>query len=281
MANPYTSQALSGYNSSPPTDDGSATAANQVTWAKHKTKLADPIKTLAEAINTETLAAFGLTFGQGILTKSADYTVAAEDRGVLLSVTGTTTITLPAVATAGDGFPLLIVNAGSAVVTIDGNSSETINGSTTITLYPGDYALLTCDSSVWSAAGAISESGSFTPTFGGFSSDPSSPTVNWIKRRGMAIVDFDFTTGVSNATSFTITNWPSDLLVTGNQFDAPLGRVLDNNTKQTQWGTARIPTAGSTLTLYPDAATGNWTASSNKGFDTGGSRILYPLYNPA
>lgn len=59
MTNPYDSQSISGYNSSPPADDGSEVASNQVSWAKHKDKLADPIKTLSEAIDTETLDSFG------------------------------------------------------------------------------------------------------------------------------------------------------------------------------------------------------------------------------
>lgn len=58
MANPYTAVTISGYNATPPPDDGSQVSANQVTWAKHKTKLADPIKTLAESINTNVNAAF-------------------------------------------------------------------------------------------------------------------------------------------------------------------------------------------------------------------------------
>ncbi len=59
--NPYTSQTISGYNSSPPPDDGTQTVANQLSWAKHKTKLADPIKTLAESINTAVSATFAKT----------------------------------------------------------------------------------------------------------------------------------------------------------------------------------------------------------------------------
>ena len=50
--NPYTGQAIVGYNNSPPPDDGSVTSSNKVEWGKHKTKLGDPIKTLSEAINT-------------------------------------------------------------------------------------------------------------------------------------------------------------------------------------------------------------------------------------
>ena len=53
MANLYTSQTISGYNDNPPPDDGSKTADNEITWAKHKEKLGDPLRTLAEAINTE------------------------------------------------------------------------------------------------------------------------------------------------------------------------------------------------------------------------------------
>ena len=56
--NPYTSQSIAGYNSSPPPDDGSKTAANKLEWQKHIDKIGDPVKTLAEAIDTNVLAAF-------------------------------------------------------------------------------------------------------------------------------------------------------------------------------------------------------------------------------
>ena len=58
-SNPYSSQSISGYNASPPPDDGSQVVANRVTWSGIKTKLDDPIKTLSEAINTAVLSAFG------------------------------------------------------------------------------------------------------------------------------------------------------------------------------------------------------------------------------
>ena len=59
QSNPYVSQSASGYNASPPPDDGSQSAANQVAWSKHKTKLADPIKTLSDGINSAANTAFG------------------------------------------------------------------------------------------------------------------------------------------------------------------------------------------------------------------------------
>lgn len=147
MSNPYTSQSISGYNSSPPSDDGSQTSTNEITWAKHKTKLGDPIKTLAEAINTELVSAFGLIAGANVSSHSSNYTVVAGDRGKFLSVTGTTTITLLDIATAGQGFPLVIVNTGSGTVTVDGDTSETINGSTSITINPDAAIFLTTDGS--------------------------------------------------------------------------------------------------------------------------------------
>lgn len=55
--NPYSTQAISGFNTSPPPDGGEQTAANEITWAKHKTKLADPVRVLAQAINTEMVSA--------------------------------------------------------------------------------------------------------------------------------------------------------------------------------------------------------------------------------
>ena len=58
-SNPYTSQSISGFNSSPPPDDGSQSSANQVEWQKHIDKIGNPLKTLAEAIDAAVLSAFG------------------------------------------------------------------------------------------------------------------------------------------------------------------------------------------------------------------------------
>lgn len=61
---PFTPPALSGYNSSPPVDDGTVEAANQVKWSTIKTKLTDPIRTLAAALEAggAVATAFGKTF---------------------------------------------------------------------------------------------------------------------------------------------------------------------------------------------------------------------------
>lgn len=58
MTTHYTSVSVSGYNSGAPPDDGSTGSDNTVTWAKHKTKLGDPLKTAVEQVNTNLVSAF-------------------------------------------------------------------------------------------------------------------------------------------------------------------------------------------------------------------------------
>lgn len=149
MANPYTTVSVTNYNATPPSDDGTQASQNEITWAKHKTKLGDPIKTAVESINTNVLAAFAKIAFNGISTHSGDYTVLAADQGKILSVTGTTTITLIAAATALTPFHVTILNSGTATVTVDGNGTETIDGSLTLSLLEDEYAILVCDGSNW------------------------------------------------------------------------------------------------------------------------------------
>lgn len=83
-------------------------------------------------------------------TKTGSYTLLAADRGKIIDATsGTWTLGLLAVATAGIGFHVTFRNSGTGVITIDGNSSETIDGATTLKLNPGHEIILVCDGSGW------------------------------------------------------------------------------------------------------------------------------------
>ena len=152
VGNPYTEVSIANYNVSPPSDDGAQTAGNTVEWAKHKDKLADPIKTLAETTQTNITNAFDKRVMNGISTRTGNYTVLETDRGKVLNFTGgsTSTFTLLAAATAKTGFELIVTHTGTAVLTIDGATTETIDGSETIDLYPNQKAWLVCDGSNWS-----------------------------------------------------------------------------------------------------------------------------------
>lgn len=154
MSNPYSQPTLVGYNANAPSDDGSETAANTVKWSTHKDKHADPLKNFAQAVDSNVATAFGKIFGATISSQAGDYTIASGDQGKFVVFTASATATLLPAASAGNGFALAIINdAGSTnQVTIDADGSETINGDATITLNPGDAAILTCNGSAWNAA---------------------------------------------------------------------------------------------------------------------------------
>lgn len=89
------------------------------------------------------------------VAKSSNYTVVAGDAGSTIKATAALTLNLTAAATLGANFMFDVVNAASSngVVTIDPNSSETINGTATLKIFPGERATIVCDGSNWQAFG--------------------------------------------------------------------------------------------------------------------------------
>lgn len=146
MAIPYNSVSISGYNANPPPDDGSAQASNEISWANHKNKLGDPVKTALESMNTNLVTAFGLIHGSGVTSITSAHTLTTANRGKRLGVTNETTITLLPSATAGTGFPVTIANDdASAIVAIDGDSAETVGGVAILYLFPGESVTILAD----------------------------------------------------------------------------------------------------------------------------------------
>ena len=152
MTNPYTTQTIANYNTSPPADDASAVASNQVFWQKHLDKIGDPLKVLSEGINTELLSAFSKLDLNLIRAITANDTQLAADERKLISATNTITYTLLAAVTAGDGFTVTVLNAGTGVVTIDANLAELINGAPTIALSASAAVKLRCNAVGWDIA---------------------------------------------------------------------------------------------------------------------------------
>lgn len=262
MSNPYTQPSIAGYNASPPPDDGTAVASNQLQWSKHITKIGNPLKTYAQAIDAAVLAAFGLEFGAAVLTKTTHYIVTTNDRGRWIGVTGTSTITLPSAATVDDGFPLLVTNLGTAIVTIDADSSELINGALTLKLVPGDFALINSNGTAWTAAGRYTEYGSFVPTFSGFSVDPVDPVVRWVKNGNLVTVQLYIFEGTSNSINFIITNPPAAIEPDWNQLSFPLVAVVDNGGAPS-WGLIELNRVSDQWLIYYEA--GDFTNSGSKG----------------
>lgn len=101
--------------------------------------------TSAQALTAAQKAQGLANLAQVSATKTADYTVVANDRGGLIKLSGTHTLSLTAAATLGDGWRCDIRNTGTGVWTIDPNASETVNGLTTFNVYPGENMRLICD----------------------------------------------------------------------------------------------------------------------------------------
>lgn len=122
MGTKYSTNSASGYNSSPPPDDGSTGSDNLVTWEKHKKKLADPVKTLAEAINTDLVAWADVS----PTAKAINYTTLTSDHLRVIETTSSITVTLGATSSMGAGYEVT-VKAVSGTTTV--STGQTIDGS--------------------------------------------------------------------------------------------------------------------------------------------------------
>lgn len=98
------------------------------------------------------LAAIGSPFG-GYADKSSAYTVGTTDRGKIINCTAALTLTLPSIASAGQGFSVAVLNSSAGSVDVLPHSGDTINGDTTRELGPGDSVLFVVMGSAWRIIG--------------------------------------------------------------------------------------------------------------------------------
>jgi len=115
------------------------------------------------SINPTTIAGYGVINTSGTLSQahavssvsSSPRTVAAADRAATLVWTGAggATFNLTAAATLGNNFFVLLRNAGGGDITVDPNASETIDGSSTLSMQPGESAILVTDGTKWYSVG--------------------------------------------------------------------------------------------------------------------------------
>lgn len=98
----------------------------------------------AVATALATLGALGAAYA----AKTAAYTVVLADRGRVLDCTGTWTLALPAAATAGAGFSV-IVRVESGVITIDPSGAELVAGAATSAVSAEQAVLLICTGTAW------------------------------------------------------------------------------------------------------------------------------------
>lgn len=106
--------------------------------------------TTAAALAGAGLVAIGTLLNQACpsSSKNANYTLGTNDRAqLIISTGGTLTFSFTAAATLGSTWFTFIRNSGSGTLTLDPNSSETIDGASTLTLNQGDSCMVVCNGS--------------------------------------------------------------------------------------------------------------------------------------
>jgi len=128
MGSKYSSNSTSGYNSTPPDDNGTVSEANKIKYSTVKTKLADPVKDLADLINTELVTHFDV----GPTAITTNTTLGATHYNQIIQVSGSSvTLTLTDASTLGAGWYCRIINidASNTITIARATGGDTINGS--------------------------------------------------------------------------------------------------------------------------------------------------------
>lgn len=255
MTNPYTTQTIANYNTAPPADDASAVASNQLFWSKHKDKLADPIKVLTEAINTENVAAHAKFLGYVTNVQSTTYSIVAGDEWKIIECTGTFTLTLLPSATAGNGFTLGISNVGTGVITVEGDTSELVGGATNQSLAKtGDSLILQCNGSSHTIL-ADSRTSYEVAINEAKGTDIASATTTDI---GAATGNYVDITGTTTITGLGTVQAGTRRIV---QFDGAL--ILTHNATSLILPTsANITTVAGDVAIFVSLGSGNWKCTS-------------------
>lgn len=182
--------------------------------------------------------------GMVLTSKSANYTAVAADNNAVIRFSAAATLSLTAAATLGADWHVWVMADGGSVV-IDPNSTETINGATTITIPDGRSTLVICDGTNFRAFEdySVSDGTAAAPSYS-FTSDPDTGAYR------VGSNQYGISTGGTLRVTFDSTG-----LISTVPFDAPDG-------------TAAAPSH--TFTNDPD--TGMYSAGANTlGFSTAGT----------
>ena len=128
--------------------------------------------------------------------------------------------------------------------------------------------------------GSFNIGGSATAQFTGFSYDPASANIWWARYGQIVHMEFYFTTGTSDAISFTITGIP-EILRPRDDLNVNCEGMIDNGASVTAGaGNCTIISTG-VLSFRTTPHLGAWTNSGDKGFQTSGRHsIIYMLRQP-
>ena len=158
MVDLYSKPTISGYNSNPPPDDDSTTSDNAVSWSKHVNKLAGPIKTLVDSINTGVDTLADSLFGKAVTAQSANFNLATSDYGKLFKTSNAITITLLTGSDAGGNFVFAFYNSDATNNLTLGRNGVNINGAASnLTIYPKTGGIAFSDGTDWWVLSGLSQ----------------------------------------------------------------------------------------------------------------------------
>lgn len=247
-------------------------------------KLAD------DAVTRDKLATGGIG-KEAVVSKTAAYTATDADDVILCDASSAAfTITLPtAVGISGKYFFIKKTDSDyTKAVTIDGNGSETIDGSTTTTLNTqGETLKIVSDGSNWFVVDRYIPSVTtlYSLTITGSSSNPSkatSPSLDeayWSRDGDCAIIQYTYTHSSSTGTAIGSGTYQFSL---PSGLTADSGKIGDNGNancgscfvfataSNSLTGTAMVSTAGNVITLVAgddtvqDQSVGSANASINQ-----------------
>src|SRR3989304_9472112 len=126
MAKKYSTTSTTGYNPTHPPDDGSVSEANKGKYSPTKTNLADPIKNLADTINSELVT----HFDTGPIAITTSTTLDASHFNKIIQVSGSgVTLTLSDAnsLTAGWFCNIISTDTTNSAILARATASNTIN----------------------------------------------------------------------------------------------------------------------------------------------------------
>jgi hypothetical protein len=279
-----------------------ATAANNSDIGSIAILGTSPISNFDNAFR-ELMLEIGVAITRHVTKAAGTYTPAKTDHNQLWRATGAVTLNLTAAATLTTGWALWLKADGGAIL-VDPNSTETINGATTLTIPDGSSAFVVCTGTAFFANVVGNSSGPSSATDKAIARF-NGTTGNLVQNSGVIIDDTNNVTGVVQLTAtgalkaaqdFTSTTTAAALNTTGagNVFLRPNG--AGSATGQLQVASTGAATVNGTLTvtdqiiasvsaseifrntstaLHIGKTAGNLTAAGTTFFATGTSDGLF------
>lgn len=179
--------------------------------------------------------------------------------GKLHLLSGTSyTVDLPtAVGNAGKSIAFKGLVGLTGTVTIDGLTTETIDGETVRAIASRGIFVLQSDGSNWIIVHEVGSWIAWTPVFTGFSADPTNVDAKYFRVGNKIDVRIGMTGGTSNATTFTMT-------LPFQSLGAYHYALLMFNAGASVSGRGSLAAGSNVLTMFSTGAGGAWTASGIK-----------------